>query len=209
MSQWTRWVIVAGFALAAEQPCVSSDSVAQLPQTKAGGFVKLKSPDRLTETRLRAAYSSLPLSFEPNHGQAASDVKFLSRASGCTLFLTETDVVVQLEKRCPNCVLSPPERNSPNKIGGGSAESSRPLRIHLTGAVGSPEIEAGDQLEGKVNHLIGRNPTQWRTGIPTYSAVQYRGVYPGIDVIYRSEPHQLRYEFKISPRADPHAIAAS
>ncbi|HEY3132793.1 MAG TPA: SBBP repeat-containing protein [Acidobacteriota bacterium] len=210
MSQWIRCVIVASFALAVEQPCVPSDSVAHPPQTRTGVFVKLKSPDRSAETRLRTAYSSLLPGLEANQGQAPSDVKFLSRTSGSTLFLTETDLVVQLEKQCPNCVPSPPKWNSPNKIGGGPAESSRlPLRIHLTGVVASPEIEAGDQLEGKVNYLIGRNPTQWRTGIPTYATVQYRGVYPGIDVIYRSEPHQLSYEFKISPQGNQGAIAAS
>src|SRR5262249_31355387 len=34
------------------------------------------------------SYAKLPLSFEANHGQTDSRVKFLSRASGYALFLT-------------------------------------------------------------------------------------------------------------------------
>ena len=38
-------------------------------------------------------YGKLPLSFEPNHGQTDARVKFLARASGCTLFVTPDEAV--------------------------------------------------------------------------------------------------------------------
>ena len=41
-------------------------------------------------------YGKLPLSFEPNMGQSAKTVKFLSRGQGYTLFLTPT-------KQCFRC----------------------------------------------------------------------------------------------------------
>src|ERR1035438_6530883 len=44
---------------------------------------------------------SVPLSFEPNQGQAASSVQFLSRGSGYALFLTPGKVVLNLERQQP------------------------------------------------------------------------------------------------------------
>lgn len=43
-----------------------------------------------------ATYGKLPLSFEANRGQTDSEVKFLSRGRGYTLFLTSTEVVLAL-----------------------------------------------------------------------------------------------------------------
>ena len=48
-------------------------------------------------TRLVVAdYGELPLSFEPNLGQTDAPVKFLSRGSGYTLFLTPSEAVLAL-----------------------------------------------------------------------------------------------------------------
>src|SRR5271168_561417 len=43
-------------------------------------------------------YRNLPLSFEINRGQADKRVKFLSRGSGYSLFLTAEEAVVALRK---------------------------------------------------------------------------------------------------------------
>ena len=42
------------------------------------------------------AQGKLPLGFEVNEGQLASNVKFVSRANGHTLYLTSTDAVLEL-----------------------------------------------------------------------------------------------------------------
>ena len=48
--------------------------------------------------RLAANYGKLPLSFEPNRGQSAGPVKFLSRGRGYTLFLTGDEAVLTLPR---------------------------------------------------------------------------------------------------------------
>src|ERR1035441_8340938 len=50
-----------------------------------------------SETKLM----NVPLSFEPNQGQAPSTVEFLSRGSGYALFLTPGKVVLNLERQQP------------------------------------------------------------------------------------------------------------
>src|SRR5712692_1002013 len=46
--------------------------------------------------RIIQKYGQLPLTFEANQGQTDRRVKFLSRGSGYTLFLTSTEAVLAL-----------------------------------------------------------------------------------------------------------------
>ena len=39
--------------------------------------------------------------------------------------------------------------------------------------------------------------------------MQYAGVYPGIDLVYYGNQHQLEYDFDVAPGADPTAITLS
>ena len=50
------------------------------------------------QPRLATAYGKLPLSFEINQGQTDPQVKFLSRGSGYSLFLTGSEAVLALKK---------------------------------------------------------------------------------------------------------------
>ena len=65
------------------------------------------------QARLLATYGKLPLSFEANQGQTDPEVKFLSRGSGYTLFLTSNEAVLALRKasqrpRNPNSKMESP-----------------------------------------------------------------------------------------------------
>lgn len=55
-------------------------------------------PDEATRARITEAFGKLPLRFEANKGQSDEKVKFLSRGSGYTLFLTSTEAVLSLSK---------------------------------------------------------------------------------------------------------------
>jgi len=49
--------------------------------------------------RALAAYGRLPLRFEENRGQAAGDVRFLSRGMGYTVLLTADEAVLALSSK--------------------------------------------------------------------------------------------------------------
>src|SRR5439155_10677819 len=48
------------------------------------------------KTEIRGTYADLPLSFEPNQGQAGKDVKFLARGNGYALFLNGQGALLAL-----------------------------------------------------------------------------------------------------------------
>jgi hypothetical protein len=51
------------------------------------------------------------------------------------------------------------------------------LRMTLVG--GNPASSAAgiEELPGKVNYFIGKDPKTWRTNVPTYGKVRYGAVY--------------------------------
>ena len=68
------------------------------------------------------------------------------------------------------------------------------------------EIVGLEPLPGVSNYLVGNDPRNWRTGIPQYARVEYRDVYPGVDLAFHGDARALEYDFVVAPGADPGAI---
>lgn len=154
--------------------------------------------------QLQTSYAQLPLYFEANQGQADTKVKFLARGSGYALALTAHEAVLTLQGT---------GNGEQGTVTPGQARSLAPdprslatLRMQLVGANASPSITGLEELPGKTNYFVGKDPTQWRTSIPTYAKVKYEQVYPGIDLMYYGNQQQLEYDFIVQPGADPKAI---
>jgi hypothetical protein len=80
------------------------------------------------------------------------------------------------------------------------------LGLEVVGARQSGHGQALQPLPGKVNYYLGDDPKSWRTGIPTFGRVSYRGVYPGIDLTFYGNQRNLEYDFNVAPGANPAAI---
>jgi uncharacterized protein (TIGR03437 family) len=142
---------------------------------------------------------SVPLSFEPNQGQTAPAVQFLSRGSGYALFLAPGKVVLNLERQQP---ASPAAKGQTP-----AAASVDTLRMSLIGANPKAAAAGLDPQPGVVSYFIGNDPKNWRSGIPTYGKVSYPQIYPGVDLVFYGDQRQLEYDFVVAPGADPSRIA--
>lgn len=80
------------------------------------------------------------------------------------------------------------------------------LEMRFKNANPNPRIEGTNRLPGTVNYFAGADARTWRTAIPRYGRVLYRGIYPGIDLSYYGTDRQLEYDFIVAPGVDPHAI---
>jgi hypothetical protein len=127
------------------------------------------------------SYGKLPLRFEVNRGQTDARVKFLSRGRNYTLFLTPTEAVL-------------------------SSRRVAVLRMQLVGANQNPETQGLQKLPGKSHYFIGNDSKKWITNVPMYAKMQYKDVYPGIDLIYYGNQRKLEYDFVVAPSADPKTI---
>jgi uncharacterized protein (TIGR03437 family) len=56
-----------------------------------------------------------------------------------------------------------------------------------------------------ISYFKGR-PGQWKAGLPTYSRIVYKDLWPGIDLLYSGETDRLKYQFVIQPGARPEQI---
>lgn len=179
-------------------------------------------------SRLVASYRKLPLSFEANAGQADSQVKFLSRGRGYTLFLTGNQAVLKLERASQmsngkSQMASGKNENRPlplvtrslkvAKDGRSAAKDQGQmtkdsvLRMRLVGANVNATVTGTEELPGRSNYFIGNDPKKWRTNVPNYAKVKYAGVYPGVDLVYYgNQGGQLEYDFVVAPGADPSII---
>jgi hypothetical protein len=79
--------------------------------------------------------------------------------------------------------------------------------MQLVGANARAAVMGAEELPGKSNYFIGKDPKNWRTSITNYAKVRYQGVYPGVDLVYYgNQGGQLEYDFVVAPGADPKAI---
>ena len=154
---------------------------------------------------LRESYGKLPLSFEANQGQTDGRVKFLSRGSGYSLFLTPTEAVLSL-KSSKSKVQSPKSELRTPDSGLPTPNSSAVLRMKFVGANPAPQVVGVDELPGKNNYFIGNDPAKWRTNVPNYAKVKYESVYPGVDLVYYGNQRQLEYDFIVAPGKSVGAI---
>jgi hypothetical protein len=80
------------------------------------------------------------------------------------------------------------------------------LRMRLVGANPGAQISGLGELPGKSNYFIGNDPRKWRTSIANFAKVEYKEIYPGIDVVFYGSQGQLEFDFVVAPGADPKAI---
>lgn len=117
-----------------------------------------------------AALGKLPLSFEENRGQSDPATGFLAHLAGGTISLRRGASAVM--------VLKP----------------ATEIGLRLVGANGSA-APVGEHLQaGTANYFIGSQASRWLTGIPTYGAVRYSAVYPGVDLVYHGSGSGLEYD---------------
>ncbi len=123
-----------------------------------------------------------PFVFEPNAGRTDGRVDFLARGKGYGIWLAGRESVIAV----------------------GTGRRRATVRTRFTGA--RPVAATGEQRAAMVvNSYVGAR-SRWRTGLHTYGAVRYRGLYPGIDLVYHGHAGRLEYDFELSPGADPGRI---
>jgi len=129
------------------------------------------------------AIARLPLAFEPNVGQAPDDVVYVSRAARYRLSLADGEARFAAP---------------------GAADPAEGIRLRWLGGATAAAVIAGDPLPGKAHYYLA--PGVSRENVPMYGSVVYRGVYPGIDLVFHGSQRDAEFDFVIPPGADPRAI---
>jgi len=126
-----------------------------------------------------AGETTLPVFFIANRGQAPPPVRFMAQGSGLTAYFLPREVLLRAEGAW--------------------------VHMRFEGAASSARVEGAKPLAAQANFLTGGS-AEWHAGVPLFGAVRYRGLYPGIDMIYGSNGRRLKSEFVVAPGADPARI---
>ncbi len=177
---------------------------------------------------LSTSYGKLPMSFEPNQGQAAKPVAFLSRGHNYSLFFTPTEAVLNMPDMLANQPGRPSDsRSSPIETSrnrakelfqlgpffrqGSSHSPSLWSQLHLKfkGIASTVRLEGEDLLSRKSNYFIGRDTRTWKHDIPHYSRIHYSNAYPGIDLVFYGNQQELEYDVVVGPGANSSLVSFS
>ena len=151
----------------------------------------------LAATAARAAEHALgvrnssraPLRFEANRGQTDEQVKYLARATGYNIFLeaNEADIVLHHETK-------PSETVARGKMIVVQAYA-KVLRLRF----------ANSNSPTKIVPLLYRRGSG-NSATAECTAVAFRGIYPGTDIIFRGDQQKIGLDLDLSPGADLNAI---
>ena len=86
------------------------------------------------------------------------------------------------------------------------ADGATSVQMEIEGGNSDPEIQTSGRLPGQYNHFENRDRRRWIHGVPSYAQVEYRNVYPGIDLTYSGREGRLEYDWLVGAGADPDAI---
>ena len=89
----------------------------------------------------------------------------------------------------------------------GRGESTQSASVALDFIGASPGATPGGlgRTEATVNYFMGA-PARWRTNLPTFEAIAYRELWPGIDLAVNGSQGQLKYAFTVAAGTDVSTI---
>jgi hypothetical protein len=159
---------------------------------KSGGLdgKALAAPDvvRAAQTTM----GDLPHRFEENRGQFAPEVRYVARANGYEMYLTDTETVMVLYKA----------RGREPKDG----MDYTTLRMTVRGSQLPKGWEQGKQLPGVSNYFRGNDPSAWRRNVPAYESVTAKQIQPGVDLVWYGKDRKLEYDLVVAPGVDPSTL---
>jgi gliding motility-associated-like protein len=139
-----------------------------------------------------------------NKGQWHEEVHFKALTNGGYFFIGENGVTVQqLEQGFFDHFHDWIQGNSDEPIG-----NTHTLKFDFVGG-NFNDFHGEENLSRTDNFFIGNDPSKHAKGVQSFQRAYYSNVYPNIDLRFDIKSDRLKYEFLVSPNADPSQIHVS
>lgn len=172
--------------------------------------------------RVDKDFGKMPLYFIANRGQMDGRVAYYVQGKEKTIYFTSEGLTLALNRAVEKDEASRfPESGggapgSKNKeIGLRNFDEARPtedqkierwvVKLDFVGANPGVKPVSEEKTGAVVSYFKGKKE-DWRTGLPTYSKVVYRDLWPGIGLVFSGTINKLKCEFIVHPGADPSKI---
>jgi hypothetical protein len=172
--------------------------------TPAPSLTNRLSPPAPPRTRTQAAFDKLPLYFVENRGQADAQASYYVQGRDKTIYFTDQGLTFVLDGQQNGVAPQPASFNLQSAIRNPQALRWA-LRLDFIGARAGAHPEGEAQTEAVFSYFKG-HPSEWQTGLRSYSRLIYRNLWPGIDLVYAGTVNRMKYSFVVRPGADPNQI---
>ena len=129
---------------------------------------------------------NLPLWFEAGHGQNGASGQFTAHGRDAEFSVSSSGARFVL-------------RQADGRIGA--------VNLQFVGAAAAPKISGEAEQPGKINYLMGSNPSDWRSGISTFGKVRLENVYSGVNAVFYGNQQRLEYDLDLAAGVNPDTIA--
>jgi len=151
------------------------------------------------------------LFFTENKGQYPDEVLFQTYVQDATVYLCKNKIVNVFTQETKENQIDAWDNNrirlNQKRLKESQQREMISIVAEFVGANPETVVTGEHQLPHKNNYFIGNDPAQWYTDVPNYQSIIYQDIYPGIDLTYYSIGGLLKYDFIVSPGADPSQIA--
>ncbi|MBI1769209.1 MAG: PKD domain-containing protein [Bacteroidetes bacterium] len=149
------------------------------------------------------------LRFIQNKGQWGEGIDFQAQVPGGRLGVSAKGfsvLLLDMEEIEQRHLASHEEISESNGHSSAEPIQGHYFQINLLGSNlhSKPVVER--PLDGYYNYFIGNDSSKWATNSLAFASILYPDVYPGIDFRVSSIGKNLKYDFIVSPGADPSQI---
>ncbi len=149
-----------------------------------------------------------PIKFIENKGQLDSSILFYADFKGGTIYIKKDEMVFffvdygdQIHQH-----FAPKGKNKNAIQRPNEGFKGHIFRVQFLGANAEVSVEARYRGTERHNYFIGSDKSKWASNVYSYGEVQLNGIYNGIDLKLYSTSKGFKYDFIVSPGADPTQI---
>jgi len=147
--------------------------------------------------------------FTENVGQIGnSDVKYSFSSTSFSLGFVSSGYILNLHDSIEDRERAAGETGNEREGGAESDAGGSIIRVDFLNS--NPVLPVGsEELQHTSTYIYGDDPEEWRWDVPNYGTLVYQDIYDGIDLVFYGTAGGLKYDFEISPGADPSQVRYS
>lgn len=156
------------------------------------------------------AYSDPGLKFIQNKNQWPAGVDFVARANGGFIIVQPGQLgyyLVDQERLDLLHEQSHKQRNESDLSHSSECIRTQFVQAQFVGANRESIAQPFGKSSEYYNYFLGSDSSHWSSDVYSYNGMVYSGIYSGIDMKITSMDRFLKYDFIISPGADPSQIS--
>jgi len=203
------WTILSGALIIV----FLAGSGGQAPKVQTASFQPSSIPSSAA-LKVDRDFGKMPLYFIPNQGQMDTQVAYYIQGKDKTIYFTSEGLTYVLRdnsegEEIAGKTASVKERSLIDPAGRElrSRRDQRRYAVKLDFVGANADVwPSGEEKTGAVISYFKGKPEEWKAGLPTYSRIVYKNLWPGIDVAYYGTVDKMKYEFVVHPGSNPSLI---